>query len=143
MIKLSVLMSVYNGDKPIFLEEALSSIQAQNRKADSIVLVADGPLNKEIESVICRFEKILKLIFVRLEANIGLGGALNEGLQYCEGDFIARMDSDDICHPERFEKQLAFFEENPEIDVIGSFVREVDLSGNLGKLRKMPVSNEG
>lgn len=92
--------------------------------------------------MICRFEKTMKLLFVKLDANIGLGGALNKGLEYCEGDMIARMDSDDISHPDRFKKQLAYFEKNPDTDVLGSFVTEIDFAGNVGNLRKMPLSNE-
>lgn len=110
-MKFSVLISVYKSDNPEHLETALKSIwDNQILKPDQIVLVQDGPVGDEIVNIINNFKAILddKLSFLELSVNLGLARALNEGLRLCKYDLIARMDSDDICFPNRFEKQIAF-----------------------------------
>lgn len=124
----SVLLSVYYKEKPEFLEKSIESIYFnQTLKPDEIVLVEDGPLTKELYNSIEKLKnKIGTSIFktVVLEKNMGLGNALRIGIEKCSNELIARMDTDDISYPNRFEKQVNFFKENPDTDVLGTFMSE-------------------
>lgn len=85
----------------------------------SVVLVKDGILNHELESVISEWQSKLPLKVVGYEKNQGLAYALNYGLQFVETELVARMDSDDICFSDRFEKQIAQFEVDSSIEILG------------------------
>ena len=127
----SVLMSVYKNDSPEYLKIALESIyDKQTRKPDEIVVVFDGPLNDGLYKVLNQF-KVGKEAVVKYypqEANRGLGEALRIGSEKCTGDYILRMDSDDVSDPHRFEKQIQYVEANPEIDVVGTDIAEFNQS---------------
>lgn len=121
--KFSVLMSVYGEDNPDYFKTAMDSIINQTAKPGEIVLVKDGPVSAELESLISEYQQKTDDIFkiVNLEENKGLGAALAEGIKNCTFDIVARMDADDISAPERFEKQLRFLKNNPDIDVVSCF----------------------
>ena len=126
-MKFSVLMSAYKDDNPDFLYRALTSIyESQTRKPDEIVVVFDGPLTDELYGVLERFrvDKEDVVFYYPQEVNKGLGEALRVGAECCTGDYIFRMDSDDISHSQRFEKQIAYLEAHPEIDVLGTDISE-------------------
>lgn len=130
-MKCSVLMSVYKNDDPDFLKIALESIyEKQTRKPDEIVVVFDGELTPELYAVLDKFKENKENIvfYYPQEVNQGLGQALRIGSEKCTGDYIFRMDADDISVPERFEKQLAYIEEYPEIDVLGTDIAEFNIS---------------
>ncbi len=123
----SVLMSVYKNDSPEYLRLALKSIyEDQTRKPDEIVVVFDGPITTELLDVLDRFrigkESIVK--YYPQNVNRGLGEALRIGSEKCTGDYILRMDSDDVSDPKRFEKQITYVERHPEIDVLGTDIAE-------------------
>lgn len=141
-MKISVLMSVYGRENPAYLSEALQSLAEQTRPAEEIVLVEDGPLTPELERTIESFRGRLNLVPVRLPENFGLAHALNEGLKHCRHELVARMDSDDICMPERFQVQADRFRADPALDVIGSAAIEIDQTGKHGALRIMPASHD-
>lgn len=129
--KYSVLMSVYKNDDPSFLKLALESIyDNQTVKPDEIVIVFDGPLTDELYDVLSLFkegkEEIVK--YYPQSVNRGLGEALRIGSELCTGDYIFRMDSDDISDPKRFEKQILYVENNPEVDVLGTDIAEFNES---------------
>ena len=99
----SVLMSVYYKERPEQLRESLDSVFSQTLLPTEVVLVEDGPLTPGLYNEIERFKSACpQLKVVRLHENGGLGKALNEGLKHCSYDLVARMDSDDICFPDRF-----------------------------------------
>lgn len=126
-MKYSVLMSVYKKDDPEFLKTALQSIyEKQTRKPDEIVIVFDGPLTERLHVVLEEFRENKQDIvcFYPQETNQGLGAALRIGAEYCTGDYIFRMDSDDISKPNRFEKQIGYVEAHPEVDVLGANIAE-------------------
>lgn len=120
-------MSVYKNDDAGFLKTALESIyDKQTKKPNEIVVVFDGPLNDSLYAVLNEFQKgkedIVK--YYPQQENKGLGEALRIGSELCTGDYIFRMDSDDISANDRFEKQASFIEEHPEIDVLGTDIAE-------------------
>lgn len=105
----SVAMCVYGKDNPAWFEEALASVTVnQTVKPDEVVLVVDGPVPEEIWHVIRKYEKILGggLRVINLKTNQGLGKALRVAVAAARNEIIARMDSDDLSLPERFEVQL-------------------------------------
>jgi glycosyltransferase involved in cell wall biosynthesis len=136
----SVLLSVYHKESPIFLKESLDSIFNQTLPPDEVVLVEDGALTPELYCVVEDFAALYpQLRVVALKENGGLGKALNEGLKHCSHDLVARMDTDDLCKPERFARQVAFMESHPEIDVVGAWVDEfIDDISNVISTRKLP-----
>lgn len=138
-MKYSVLMSVYKNDSPEYLKLALESIyDKQIKKPDEIIVVFDGPITDELNAVLNVFregkEDVVK--YFPQEKNHGLGEALRIGTAFCTGDYIFRMDSDDISDPKRFEIQSKYVEEHPEIDVLGSDIDEFNESPDEEKLRK-------
>lgn len=134
----SVLMSVYHKEKPEYLKRSIESILAQTVQTDDLVLVCDGPLNPELDSVIKEFQaKVSVLHVVRLEKNGGLGNALNEGMKQCRNEIVARMDTDDIAHPDRCEKQLAIFAAK-DVDIVSAAIEEFSISPNLIDSRRIP-----
>ena len=144
----SVLMSVYKNDSPDFLKSALESIyDKQTRKPDEIVVVFDGPLNDELYGVLDAFllgkEDVVK--YFPQEVNKGLGEALRIGAEKCTCDYILRMDSDDISDSLRFEKQIAFVESHPEIDVLGTDIAEFQNSHTESdmRVRVCPPDHDG
>lgn len=148
-IKFSVLISVYYKEIPRYLNRALKSItDDQILKPNEIVLVKDGPLNKELDEVIEKYQKKYPNLFkiVVLEKNYGLGKALNIGIENCMYELVARMDGDDIAKPERFKKQIEIFKENPNLDIVGSWINEFIEENEeikIKSIRKVPEkSNE-
>ena len=124
MSEFSVLMSVYGKDNPIWLREALESVFSQTVQPNEVVIVCDGPLTKELEEVLAQYNG--RIILHRLAKNSGLGEALKQGIEKCSYPLIARMDADDISLPNRFEKQLAYFEKHPDTAVLGGLIQEID-----------------
>ncbi len=144
MLPYSVLMTVYRGDNPSFVKTSIDSILKQTHLSNDFVIVEDGPLPEELETLIHSCESLYPNINVlRLPSNVGLGKALNEGLPLCKNELIARMDSDDISMPDRCEKQVKAFMENPELDIVGCPVKEfVGTPDNVVGQRLVPLDNE-
>lgn len=139
-MKFSVLMSLYIKENPQFLRECFESLVAQTHPADEIVLVFDGAVTEELESVVSEFETQLPLKLVKLPQNRGLGNALNEGLKHCTHQWVFRMDTDDICVPERFAKQVAFIEQHPDTIIFGGQIAEFGENVNdIVAYRRVPT----
>jgi glycosyltransferase involved in cell wall biosynthesis len=144
MQKFSVLMTVYKDDNPNYFRSSLNSVLDQTVMPEEIILVKDGPVPNEIQVVIDDLDKQHPAIInqLQLENNLGLGLALNKGLEVCNYELIARMDSDDISLRDRFEKQLKCFEEDHELDIVGCQVKEfVDTPENIVGARNVPLDN--
>ena len=140
----SVLLSLYYKENPTNLERSLKSVFNQTLRADEVVLVEDGPLTPELYDVIDKYKKgYTEFKTVVLSQNSGLGIALNEGLKHCSNEWIARMDTDDICKPNRFERQWSYIEAHPDYDVIGSWIDEfVGDIDHITTIRKVPEQSE-
>ena len=140
-MKFSVLMSIYYKEKPEYFDRAMQSIwDEQNVKPDEIVLVQDGKLTDELYEAINQWNNKIGNIFktIPLEENVGLGDALNIGLKKCSYELVARMDTDDIAKPNRFEEQLKVFK-NSDIDICSSWVSEFDNDEKtIVSYRKLP-----
>lgn len=128
MEEFSVLMSLYIKEKPEYLRQCLDSVLNNTVMPNEIVIVKDGPLTDELEAVLSEYiyqnESLYKI--VPLEKNKGLGLALAEGIPYCTNEIIARMDSDDIAVPNRFELQLKAFENDSDLDIVGGQIIEFE-----------------
>ena len=140
----SVLISVYQREKPQYLEQALESLLEQTLLPTEVVIVEDGPLTDELYAVIEAFKtRFAATVSVVLPRNVGLGLALNHGLKECHYPIVARMDSDDICKPRRFEKQLEILRTHKEIDVVGSWIDEfLGTKENIISTRKVPETHQ-
>lgn len=142
-LTITVLISVYRGTDANGLFKALNStILNQTIRPNSCVLVCDGPVSLEVEIMIENFNRMFPLVIIKLEKNVGLGPALNEGIKYCVSDLIMRMDCDDVSHPLRVEKLIKYFTRNPHIDVVGSQVNLVDSEGKITGKRIVPTVEE-
>lgn len=138
-------MSVYKKEKPEYFVQSLESMINQTIKPDEIVLVKDGELTKALEDIIDQYKEKYHDTFniVPLQVNVGLGRALDEGLQYCKNELVARMDTDDISLPERCELQLEHFNKNPELSIIGTMIDEFyDDPENIISSRVVPTTND-
>lgn len=142
----SVLLSLYFKENPVYLNESLNSIWTeQTVKPEQIVLVLDGPIGEELAQVVNEWETKLDkaLTKVVLEQNVGLGKALNEGLKHCRNEWVFRMDTDDICVKDRFEKQLNYIHQNPDIVLFSGQIAEFNLMPNdTGIIKNVPVAHE-
>lgn len=139
--KYSVLMSVYEKEKPAYLNQSIASMIAQTVRPSQIVIVKDGVLGPHLDRAIDAYIKANPDLFtvVSLAENVGLGRALDYGLGYCREELVARMDSDDISLPERCEKQLALFDSYPELAIVGSNIDEFyDDPSNIRLSRIVP-----
>lgn len=123
----SVLLSLYKKEHPSHLKQSLNSLFSQTLLPNEVILVKDGPLTAELDAVVSDYAtRYPCLKVVPLPQNQGLGKALNEGLKHCSYDLVARMDTDDIAKPERFERQIKVFEEHPELDLVGAWIDEFE-----------------
>lgn len=142
-MKYSVLMTVYKNDNPQYFKLALESVLSQTVSPNEIVIVKDGQITNELQKVIDTIDnKSIPIVQIQLKQNVGLGLALNEGIKKCKNELIARMDADDISLPDRCERQLELFFNEPKLDIVGSYVKE--FSGeedNIVGERKVPIKN--
>ena len=119
MPKVTVLMPVYNAAK--FLRDAVGSILKQSFSDFEFLIIDDGSTDGS-QSIISSY-KDSRIKFVQNEKNFGVAKTLNRGLDLSRGEYIARMDADDISKRHRLRKQIRFMEENPEVGVSGTWIR--------------------
>lgn len=139
---ISILMSTYKCENPVYLDAALNSIWTdQVRKPDQIVLVEDGVLTEELEAVVQQWKQTIgdPLTIVANKENRGLASALNDGIAHTTGDLIARMDSDDIAMPLRLKLQEDYMISHENVDIIGSAIHEFNDDGTLNITHQYPT----
>ena len=144
-LKFSVIMSIYKTDNPEYLQVALDSIIHQTLVPNEIVLIADGPVPQELIDVVDNTKtRFADLHAYYQDKNRGLGGALRIAVEKAQYDYLARMDSDDISLPDRFEKQMRCFEEDHELAVVGGMITEfVDSPEHVVSKRILPLDDRG
>lgn len=124
-MEFSVLITVYEKEKPYNLRESLLSSYRQTIRPTEIVLVCDGELTQELYDEIEQIKSEIPILKVyQLSSNVGSGPASCFGVKKCNTDLIARMDSDDYSEETRFEKQIKAFEENPNLIMVGTNILE-------------------
>lgn len=141
----SILMSVYSKENPTWLRFAIESMQAQSLPTSDFVLVCDGPLTQELNGVIAEKQHQMGevLTVVRLEKNVGLGNALNEGIRYCRNELVARMDSDDIAYPDRCKKEVAIFNQYPQVSICSGTIAEFSSTPQTAHYKRiLPERND-
>ena len=126
--KISVIMPTYNTDIQ-HLREAVESVLNQSFKDFELIVIDDGSTNETWDYLISLSDARIRLI--RNKTNIGVTKSLNNGLQAARGQYIARMDADDICVPKRFEKQLSYMELHPETVMCGCAVQNIGNANNI------------
>ena len=141
----SVLMCLYKGDKPKYLSAALDSILEQTTPPNDIVVVVDGFIPDKLEQTLKNYAKSHKIInVVRLSKNVGVGAASNEGLKHCKNELVAKMDADDICAPNRLERQLHEFNRRKDLVLLGGQLAEFinDDAKNVVSYRRVPTTKD-
>lgn len=136
--KVSVIMAVYNGMP--YLREAVKSVLHQTYKDFEFIIIDDASTDKTWKYLKSLQDKRIKLI--RNSKNLGLAASLNKGLKIAKGDYIARMDADDVSLAKRFEKQLEFLEKNPDVDLCGTWAYLVDESDKVVGEKKFPTQDK-
>lgn len=143
MDKFSVLMSLYHKENPNYLRESLDSIFQNMTPPDQVVLVLDGPIGEELMDVVSEYKALYRSLDVYpQEVNRGLSTALNIGLEKCRNDIVFRMDTDDKCFSNRFDRVLAEYESHPELELVGSFAMMMDEEGVLIRCMSAPTSQK-
>ena len=141
----SVLMSVYNKENAAYFDTSLNSIERQTIQPTEIVLVEDGPLGSGLSAIVQKYKKIWgsRLKVIKIPKNGGLGPALRLGTKYVTTEWIARMDTDDVCVPNRFEIQLKEIKQHPDYAVIGGQIDEfVNKTNNIVGSRTVPLDED-
>jgi glycosyltransferase involved in cell wall biosynthesis len=119
--KISVLMPVYNAAR--FLNESIESILNQTFFDFEFIIIDDGSTDDGLE-IIKAFEDP-RIVFARNEKNLGISETLNKGIEMAKSSLIARMDADDISHPNRLQRQYDYMMENPDCALLSSWARVV------------------
>ena len=140
MKELTVLMPVYNTNVA-WLSEAIDSVLKQTYSNFDFLIIDDGSSHQNVWPCLESFaKKDSRIKLVKNEQNLGLVATLNKGLNLIESTWVARMDSDDICAPDRFEKQMDFLKANPQVAVVGTNGRYIE-TGKIYSRKRIPASH--
>lgn len=138
----SVVISIYK-ESVFFVSQAIESIRNQTYTNLEIIVLLDYPENVEVKSYLNKLRtKEPRLICLFNETNLGLVSSLNRGIIQSQGEYICRMDADDISELDRIEKQLNFLR-TYNLDIVGSYISLIDMDGNpIGRSRVYPTTNK-
>jgi len=125
---IAVIMPVYNGER--YLAEAIESVLAQTYQFFELIVVNDGSTDRSKE-IAEQYAALDSRVHVISHENMGMGKSLNKALHMTDCDWVARLDADDLMEPIRLERQCAFIQDNPNTDVISSFVKIIDGDGKV------------
>lgn len=147
MSRIAVILPVYKNDRVPYIKLSVDSILTQTYKDIHLYIGVDGPVGTELQACLKQYERDERISVEWFAENRGLAIVLNDLLDICfkNGyEYIARMDADDISMPERLEKQMAYLQQHPEIDVVGGAIEEIDEDGeSRGKNIVYPETPEG
>jgi glycosyltransferase involved in cell wall biosynthesis len=138
MPKVTVLMSVFNGEQ--FLGAAIESILGQTLSDFEFLIMNDGSTDKSKDIVLSYRDPRIR--FVENERNLGLIASLNKGLDLARGEYIARMDADDISYPERLQLQVDYMDNHPKVGACGTCIKIFGDGIRLSTLRSVPDDHE-
>ncbi|MBQ8572716.1 MAG: glycosyltransferase [Ruminococcus sp.] len=133
----SVIMGIYNCEE--YLEEALNCIVNQTYPDWEVIMCDDGSKDNTVavaQKFVDKYPNKFRLL--KNEQNMGLNFTLNKCLYEAKGDYIARMDGDDLCSPERFQKEIEVLETNPDIAIVSSNMDFFDENGVWGQTHAKP-----
>lgn len=136
----SVVMSVYNAEK--YLAEAIESIVNQTYQDFEFIIVNDCSNDSSLDIILDYEKRYNSIRLLNNTKNIGLTKSLNKAISVAKGEFIARMDADDISEHHRFERQIAYFEEHDDIDILGTFSNDINGQGEIFRKRTTPVHHD-
>lgn len=139
MVKVSVIMAVYNAER--YLSEAIESVLAQTFVDFEFLIHDDGSSDESLamlQDYATRDDRIL----LSSGLNKGLAATLNQLIENARAPLLARMDADDISRPDRFERQVAYLDDHPDIAVLGTFIRFIDEHGHPIRDHDNPVSHD-
>ena len=139
MPRCSVLMPVYNAER--FVSEAVESILNQTYRDFEFVIIDDGSTDRS-RRILQDYATLDPRIRLTSRPNTGYLRALNEGLGYCRGEYIARMDADDVSLAERFERQVAFLDAHPECLMVGCALVRIDADGDVLCEEHLPETHD-
>ncbi len=133
--KITVLMPTYNGSKHI--RTSIDSVLSQTFSDFELLIVNDGSTDNTLDIITsyndCRIRVITN------ERNIGITKSLNRGLAKARGEYIARLDDDDVSMPERLQKQYDFLNKHTDIVLVGGWAEHIDKNGDIIRVRKTPT----
>ena len=131
----SIIMGVYNAEKT--MQDSIDSILQQTYTKWEFIICDDGSTDNTYSELQKKYEGDDRFVIIKNEENSGLPFTLNHCIKHCSGDYIARMDADDISYPDRFEKQLDYLYKHPEISFVSSCVDIFD-GDKITSIRKLP-----
>ena len=133
----SIVMATFNEPEAV-ISEAIESILNQTYKNLELIIVDDST-DKSTKNTIEKYLSDKRVVYYHPERRLGFVPALNKGLSLSSGEYIARMDGDDICYPERLEKQVVFLQENKDISIVGGQIDIINSAGELISKRHYPT----
>ena len=145
MYKIGVILPIYKGDEEGFVKQAVNSILLQSYQEFNIFIGLDGPVTDDVRSYIDSIEEHPQIKIVRSSDNRGLACNANDLIREAikeECEYYARMDADDISMPDRFEKQIHYLEDHPDIDCVGTWAIEITSDGKEFYRKRMPLNHE-
>lgn len=139
----AVLISVYVNDDPVLFDRAMQSIADNTLSPNQVVLTIDGPITDALQVVVDKYSRNsrINLNALYLQQNCGLAEALNHGIKHVSQEWIVRADSDDINRLDRFERIRNFISKNPNVNIVGSNIIEIDYQTNQTCVRAVPESH--
>lgn len=139
MPKVSVVMPVYNSAK--YLRESIDSILKQTFQDFEFLIINEYGSDDGSAEIIKEYEKMdARVVFIQNDRKLGLGDSLNKGFKLAKGEYIARMDADDLAHKKRFELQVKTLDDNPSVGVCGTY--QLHFGKDVRWIHKPPISNE-
>jgi len=146
MGSVAVAMSVYKADKLAFIKECIKSLLDQTYKKITVFIMVDGPVSPTVESYLKELSEDSFFNITFNPTNLGLATRLNQIIDKVQDvgtyAYLARMDADDVCEPERIQKQVEFFDDYPEVSVVGTDLIEIDSDGNHMFYKSMEKTHE-
>lgn len=138
----SVIMPIYNEE--LFLQDAIESILAQTYTHFELILINDASTDSSLsimQSYKKRFPERITILNLKKTLNKGGDSCANKGLEIAKGNYIARMDSDDVAHPTRLAKQVTYLENNPSVFLVGSNAHVIDAKGKIIGEKNEPLTH--